>query len=309
MNFTKHLTVIGATGKLGAPVVKYLHQMGFGLRLIVRSPEKAERLFSGMQGIRICQADLRDKEALREALTGTEYLYLNLSTETLDRNMPFATEREGLANIINTVDRASIKQILMISGLGAFDNVKNGAKPDFIPNIIRKEGQRILKDSGIPYTILHCSWFSDSFVYFRRKDTYSVIGSSVDPLWFTNCYDYSKHLARAIANPLAFFREFPIQGPKGIPHPAAAKEFFSIYAKETKVSILPLGIIRMMAVFNRKMKFLEHMAVYFSRFREDAIAEACGTFEILGKPLLDPAAYAAKLKEEAFYDFMGLGAK
>ncbi|MEZ5070236.1 MAG: NAD(P)-binding oxidoreductase [Bacteroidales bacterium] len=194
------LTVIGATGNLGAPVVKHLALMGYPVKAIVRNPEKAEKLFAGLSGVEIYRANLQRVGELRPALAGSTHVYLNLSTNTVDRTLPFYEEREGVANILEAIDPTAIRQILCISGLGAFDNVAPTGDFSFVPNLIRKQGHRLIKDSGIPYTFLHCTSFLDNFVLYRRKGAYSVIGSTQFPIHFTNCYDYSRHLARAIDN-------------------------------------------------------------------------------------------------------------
>lgn len=300
----KCISMIGATGNLGVPVVKNLLSLGFDVHIIVRNREKALRLFGSRKNVRIDEADLNDLNALQKALATTEYLCLNLSTQTLNLDVPFASEREGVANILKAVNRDKIRQIIVISGLGAFDNVNRPTDFKFVPNIIRKQGHRLIKESGIPYTILHCSWFADSFILYRRKNMYSVIGDTKKPIYFTNCYSYSQHLARAIGNPAAFYREFPVQGNIGYTHPEAAGIFFSQVAPGTKVVILSGFIIRIMALFNQEMKFLKHMSDYFSTSKEEFLAEECETYKILGEPVLNLDTYARKISEEKFYDYL-----
>ncbi|MBN1143642.1 MAG: SDR family oxidoreductase [Bacteroidales bacterium] len=303
MNQTKKISIIGGTGNLGVPVVKFLLQDGFEIKLIVRNINKAKQLFDVNQ-VQLAEADLRDVAGLKSALSGTAYLYLNLSTQTTDINIPFSAEREGIANILEAIDLGSIRQIIAISGLGAFDNVQGSDRFQFIPNVIRKEGHKLLKNSSIPYTILHCSYFADSFAIFRRKNTYSVIGDTKNPIFFTNCRDYSNHLIHAIANENAFYKEFPIQGRKGLAHPEAARAFLDIFSKDTKVAVLPGGIINIMALFSKEMKFVKHMNDYFSSSVEEFIAEEFNTYKILGEPKLSVSDYARLLKSEGIYDLL-----
>jgi len=110
----KNITVIGGTGNLGAPVVKNLSSFGYSIKIVARNTEKAKKIFNGIANIEIVQADLKDVESLKTALKATEYLYLSLSTTTIDRNIPFAEEREGVANILEAIDKQVIKQILVI---------------------------------------------------------------------------------------------------------------------------------------------------------------------------------------------------
>ncbi len=298
MSNNKQITIIGATGNIGSAVTKNLINLGYEVKAIVRNLEKATKLFKNTPNIKFEKADLKDISGLKHALKDTEYLYLNLSTQTTKLDTPFAPDREGVANILDAVDKECIKQIICISGLGALDNVQNPEKFKFIPNVLRKQGHKFIKESGIPFTILHCSWFIDSFIFYQRNHTYAVIGDTENPIYFTNCLDFSNHIAKAIGNPDAFYKEFPIQGNKGIKHPEAAKIFFSVYDKSTKVNKLPSGFISFLSLFKKEFKLLKHMSDYFSNSIETYLVEEFKTYAILGKPCISLKDYALKLKNE-----------
>lgn len=300
----RSLSIIGATGNLGVPVVKNLLAFGFKLKLIVRNIEKAHKLFGKSDAIQLVEADLNDVDALSAALAETEFLYLNLATYATKMHTAFEAEREGVANILRAVDRAKIKQIVAISGLGAFNNVYKPNSFEFIPNLIRKQGHKLIKESGIPYTILHCSWFADSFLVYQRNKMYSVIGDTKSPIYFTNCYNYSLHLANAINNSNAFYKEFPIQGNVGYAHPDAAKQFLDIVSPETKVARLPVWLVNVLAVFKKEMKFVKHMSDYAFASKEEFLAEDCDTYKILGEPELSLTEYAQKVKHEKLFDYL-----
>lgn len=304
MNSTKNISIIGATGNLGVPVTKFLVKNGYSITVIARDIAKAKRFFCKEDNIKIVYGDLKDVDSLRESLSNTEYLYLNLSSMTTDINIPFVAEREGIANIVKAVNPNVIKQIIAISGLGAFQNGmgKNGL--EFIPNIIRKQGHKILKDSGIPYTILHCSWFMDSFILFQRKGTYAVIGNAKDPVYFTNAFDFTQHLSNAIGNETTYYKEYPIQGKQGINHPSAAKEFLSIYSAKTKVQITPTWLLKIFALLKKEMKIIAQMAEYFGKSVEQFQAEEFNTYRDLGQPNMTISQYAQLLKKEEIYDYL-----
>lgn len=298
MSMNKKITVIGGTGNLGIPVVNNLISLGFPVKIIARKPAKAEQIFGHLDDLEIVEGDLCDKSSLEQALQGTTYLYLNLSTQATKLDIPFATEREGMQNILASIDQCSIRQIIMISGLGALDNNSKPGSFEFVPNIIRKQGHRMLKDSGIPYTILHCSWFMDSFLFYRRKDSYTVIGNNEDPIYFTNCHDYTINVVNALENEAAFFQEFPVQGREGIIHSEAARRFYNEYAPSSKVKLLPSWLLNTMASLSKEMKFVKHMADYTQRCPENFLAEEYGTYRILGNPEMNTEGYAAKLRKE-----------
>jgi hypothetical protein len=304
MESRKQITVIGATGNIGAPVVKNLINTGYHVKVIARNKSKAQQLFKNLENIEILQADIKDVSSLKISLKHTEYLYLNLSTTSTDIKISFATEREGMANILKAIDGESIKQIITISGLGALDNFNLAGSFKFIPNIIRKQGHRILKDTGIPYTILHCSWFIDNCVFYRRNGVYSVIGNTKSPIYFTNCYDYSMNLIHAVGNENAFYKEFPVQGDTGYLHTDAAKDFLSVFSPESKVTVLPKKLIQVLALFSKEMKFVKHMSDYSHLSKESHIAEEYGTYATLGRPQFNVKDYAEWLKSENLYNYI-----
>jgi uncharacterized protein YbjT (DUF2867 family) len=292
----KQITIIGATGQLGRRISSYLVKFGAEVTVIARNTEKAESLFKE-NNVNIVYGDITKPESLKAALANTAYLYLNLSTNTLDFNTSFAEEREGIQNILDAVDKKTIKQILCISGLGALQTDMVPDKYAFVPNLIRSEGHKLLRNSGIPYTILHCTWFADSFALFQRKGTYSVLGNNANPIYFTNTFDFSQHLFNAIANENAFNKDYPIQGKEGKSHMEAAKAFLKIYDPNVKVSILPDGVIHILALFMKEMKLVKAMSRYFKHANEKFIADK-STFIDLGKPLLSVEEFAEKLKNE-----------
>lgn len=302
MNAEREITLIGATGNLGVPVVNYLAGFGFRIKVVARNVEKARQLFKNLERISIVYADLKNTESLKKALRNTKTLYLNLSSNTTDVHIDFAPEREGMANVLEAIDRESIRQVLAISGLGAMENIHENGRFEFIPNIIRKQGHKLLKQSGIPYTILHCSWFADSFMLYRRKGIYTVLGDTQAPIYFTNGYDYSRQLVKAIGNGAAMFKEFPIQGKEGVGHLEAARRFLAIAAPETKVQPLPAFIIAVMALFNKELKLVKHMHTYFKRNTESYLGNSFQSFDILGKPELSLEDYAKKISHEGFYE-------
>jgi len=304
MGKNKKISIIGATGNLGIPVTKNLIALGYEVTLIVRNIEKAKQFFEKNSPVKFVTANLQDVNSLKTALIDSEYLYLNLSSMVSDVNVSFAAEREGVANILEAVNKSKIKQILILSGLGAYQKDFSEYSNKFVPNIIRSQGHELLKKSGIPYTILHCSWFVDSFLLFLRNGSYPIIGNTKNPFYFTNSFDYTNQLSNAIGNQNTFNKEYPIQGKQGVNHADAAKEFFAIFDNTIKAKPLPTGLLRILSVLKKEMKPVKDMAIYFEKSKEQFLAEKAGTYKDLGEHKLSVAEYAEMLKNNHFYDYL-----
>ncbi len=68
MDNKKQITVIGATGNIGVPVVKNLIRKGFRIKAIVRNTDRAKKLFDYSEHVEIVKADLQDVQSLQSAL-------------------------------------------------------------------------------------------------------------------------------------------------------------------------------------------------------------------------------------------------
>ena len=71
MNDKKKISIIGGTGNLGVPVVKFLLKSGFEIKLIARNTNKAKRLFETNPKLKIIEADLGNVPELKTALSDT----------------------------------------------------------------------------------------------------------------------------------------------------------------------------------------------------------------------------------------------
>jgi hypothetical protein len=129
---------------------------------------------------------------------------------------------------------------------------------------------------------------------------YSVIGNDTNPIYFTNCYDFTQHLINAIGNEKAIFKEFPVQGKKGYIHSSAAKDFLAVFSEKSKVKNLPSSIIKILAIFIKELKFVKHMSDYFNSTSESHLVDEYATYSILGEPQFDVIAYARWLKANNF---------
>lgn len=203
----KTIGVVGATGRLGAPVTVELAK-SFQVRAIVRTPEKARSMLPA--DVEIVQADLRDVVSLRTALQGVDAIYLNLATETDDLSLPFYEEREGVANLMAAIKGLNIKYIAKIGALGAYPPALKNIKSNMAPNLIRMEGHKIIAESGIPHTFFAPTHFMELLPNMIDKRALQWIGNTSVKVYWISVTDYARQVVNAFQNPGKMPKDCPI---------------------------------------------------------------------------------------------------
>jgi len=127
---TKNLTlVIGGTGKTGRRIADRLEQLGREVRIGSRSS--------------VPSFNWDREEGWAAAFEGVSNVYITYSP---DLAMPGATD--AIQALVQLAERAGVKRLVLLSGRG------------------EKEAQaceKIVQDSGLEWTVVRASWFSQNF--------------------------------------------------------------------------------------------------------------------------------------------------
>ncbi|KAI8583517.1 hypothetical protein K450DRAFT_296856 [Umbelopsis ramanniana AG] len=99
--------VLGATGQLGAAVVKGLLEKNVSVTAYVRDASKAEKMFSKSSNLNVVQGDYDDLDVFKAAVTGHERLFLMVQSFTDMRGVKYAFAKIAY--------EAGVKQIVDIS--------------------------------------------------------------------------------------------------------------------------------------------------------------------------------------------------
>jgi len=121
--------VLGGTGKTGRRIVQALSDLGHQVRIGSRS---ATPTFSW-----------EDSSNWDEVFSGVNGVYIAYHP---DLAVPGASD--AIEKLVATARKQSVKKLVLLSGRGE-------------PEAQRCE--RIVADSGIPYTLLRCAWFNQNF--------------------------------------------------------------------------------------------------------------------------------------------------
>jgi NAD(P)H dehydrogenase (quinone) len=138
--------ITGATGQLGQLVVEQLKGKvsSDSVVALVRNPEKAKAL-----GVETRSFDYTQSEGLAEQLKGIDRLLLISSNEIGQR-------AQQHKNVIDAAKKAGVKWLVYTSLLHADTTTLNLAGEHL-------ETEKMVKDSGIDYTILRNGWYTENY--------------------------------------------------------------------------------------------------------------------------------------------------
>ena len=193
-----------ATGKVGQSAASDLIASGDKPRLYVRDIAKAKDLFPGA-GYDVAQGDLYDKDAMRQAMTGIDGVFM-AGLDSLAADLSYAE------NIINSAVDAGVKHIVMLS---AFMADASSASP-----FVKMMGaiEDMIKASGLNYTILGGEWFMENFFgYVSGGELAMPFGHGKNS--FVSTQDIGAVVAEVLRNPAAHTnKSYIMTGPETLDH-------------------------------------------------------------------------------------------
>jgi uncharacterized protein YbjT (DUF2867 family) len=153
-NHQETILVTGATGTVGSEVVKHLAALSssdHNIRAAVHSKNKSDQLrqFEN-RGVEIVDMDYTKQETIAHALNNVDKVFL--------QTLPVPNVVDISSNLINEAKKNGVKYIVKLSAMGA------GSEPRSTILRLHGEEEKIIENSGIPYTFLRPPAFMQNFV-------------------------------------------------------------------------------------------------------------------------------------------------
>jgi uncharacterized protein YbjT (DUF2867 family) len=141
----KNVIVLGASGNIAKQVIDILVKKDdINLTLFLR--DKSRLRNKNVSKCRIVEGDVLDLNQLKEAITGQDLVYANLSGDL-----------EAMAkSIVKAMEDTGVKRLIFISSIGIYDAP---LRPVLKPY---RKAADVIEASDLEYTILRPTWFTNA---------------------------------------------------------------------------------------------------------------------------------------------------
>ena len=177
----KTILIIGGTGMLGQPVARLLKQSGFGVRIMTRDLQKAQRMFDN--SFEIFAGDPTDINCVEEALDRCYGVHISLPSEV---------EQQVAETVAKVAPRHGVERISYISGATVAEEHR------WVPIANRKFlAEQAIRASGIPYTIFCPTWVMEILPMFVNQGRAAVFGKQPYPYHWVAADDVARMVSTA----------------------------------------------------------------------------------------------------------------
>jgi uncharacterized protein YbjT (DUF2867 family) len=155
MNSTSlKVLVIGATGSVGLLVVEEALRAGHAVRALVRNQAKVSRLPASVETV---IGDVTQPDTLAAAVDGVDAIVLTVNADGQGKAASEAVYYCGIRDLITAISGRDVRIALMTTigvteRLGSYNRSNEG-------HDWKRRGERLLRASGLPYTIVRPGWF------------------------------------------------------------------------------------------------------------------------------------------------------
>jgi uncharacterized protein YbjT (DUF2867 family) len=151
-----HLTVlvVGASGSIGRLVVDEAVRKGHAVRALARDPRKARRLFPDVE---VVAGDLTRPDTLTAAVDGVDAIVFTHGSDGGGKAGAEAVDYGGVRSVLAALAGRSVR-IALMTAIGV-TNGEGDYNRQTEAHDWKRRGERLVRTSGLPYTIVRPGWF------------------------------------------------------------------------------------------------------------------------------------------------------
>ncbi|GAH47388.1 unnamed protein product, partial [marine sediment metagenome] len=112
-----NILITGGTGFIGIPLVKKLHELGHGLKLLIRESSNTTP-FKELNNIEYVIGDIQDTSSLEKAVSNVDAIYhlaANTAIWTKEKSIYYDVNVKGTENVANIALKNNLKLFYMSS--------------------------------------------------------------------------------------------------------------------------------------------------------------------------------------------------
>jgi len=240
------ILIVGGTGSLGRATARRLLGLGYVVRVMTRTPEKAYEL--SVLGAEIVQGNLIDKKSLQRACAGAEKVIASAhAISGRGREASRYVDLRGHQDLIDVAKAAGVKRFVYASAH------VYGSETDSVPFYqIKRQIEEYLQASGLDYTILrptafmesHAEWHIGQPVLEAGKVT--LFGRGENPRNFVAADDVAQFLVMAMDDAGLSSQTIDIGGPENLTNMDVVRLYEELAGRPAKVRHVPLGMLQVM---------------------------------------------------------------
>ena len=156
------ILVVGGTGSIGRLVVRRLLELGDAPRVLSRDPDRAVRALGA--DIDVVAGDLTEVTGPATALDGVDAVVMTHGAPYGSCDYE-AIDYGAVPTLLKALDGREVRVVLM-SSIGVTRT--GGSSRDLLD--WKRRGERLLRASGLPHTIVRPGWFDAGTASERRAD-------------------------------------------------------------------------------------------------------------------------------------------
>lgn len=179
------ITLFGASGKTGQILIQQALELGHKVKAYVRRKEAIQITHNNLK---VIEAQLSDKEAIKQAISGSDLCISTLGCGSLRKRNPEVCK--GIENIVEAMKSEGVSKIIYMSSLGANESKVYMPQPirfivcDLVlrvPLADHNQNETFIRNSGIKYTLVRPGGLTDvplTGVYKASDETINIKGKT-----------------------------------------------------------------------------------------------------------------------------------
>lgn len=272
------ILVLGGTGTIGQPVVCRLQECGYQVRVLSRTPSRAQGLFD--EAVEVVGGDVLIPCDLQAALGGgCDGLHISIAT---------ANEGACVRQILKSAAACGVRHITYVSGTSVRE------ENSWFPPIQEKlTAEQALQESGIPFTILRPTWFMEMIPNFTRHGRPTLIGKHPPVFRWIAAEDFARMVVNAYLRG-ADNRTLTIHGPEALSLADALERYRAAIRPDLGSTIrVPFWLAKALAALTRNedLKYVSRLLAYFGKVGEPG--DPTEANQLLGSPAITVDAWLA----------------